>query len=341
MQLVDNVGLVFGMASWPVPVAVAWVLTRNKDFMAGCPRQRDDGLGPLDTECANWRFNIHVNRVDLHRTPLMLFPSAASAYKRLRAEVRRDWHNCYPQKEVLAAFPEGNLDEPDQARVVASVWRALNPNDQDCVSLSGAAWWLASDRGTKVIVLDDVRVWEPAFKEVVSLPIFSDGERVPSNQFLAASFTYPCGAWYHWHGPNHMGQFVKCDLEGDDVFNAHDGTKRPRLVVRSADLIALRPLESFPATAPTVGPVMDATAILSGDVVEIDDEEAASTLASAIKNKLGQGLIPGNTITWALFCADVRDDADGWINKRDGKPKRGFGDRTIRRIVEGEEDVSD
>src|SRR5262249_58485003 len=67
-------------------------------------------------------------------------------------------------------------------------------------------------------------------------------------------------------------------------------------------------------------------AVLSDDV---DDEEAAPSLEAAVKNKLEHGIVPGKggTMQWKPFCDSVRNNVGAAYNQR------GFGDRTIYRIV--------
>jgi hypothetical protein len=63
--------------------------------------------------------------------------------------------------------------------------------------------------------------------------------------------------------------------------------------------------------------------------------EARETLTrdAAITELLESGARPPRTVSWPAFCDAVRDRADGWISKRDGKHKLGFGNRQIRRVV--------
>jgi hypothetical protein len=48
---------------------------------------------------------------------------------------------------------------------------------------------------------------------------------------------------------------------------------------------------------------------------------------------LRAGKQPGGTVTWDQFCAEVRDKCGGWTDRRKGRARRGFGGKTIRRIV--------
>jgi hypothetical protein len=42
---------------------------------------------------------------------------------------------------------------------------------------------------------------------------------------------------------------------------------------------------------------------------------------------------PGRNMPWDVFCDTVRDNCDGWTDRKNRKPKRGFGDKTIKRFV--------
>ena len=42
---------------------------------------------------------------------------------------------------------------------------------------------------------------------------------------------------------------------------------------------------------------------------------------------------PARTISWKEFCDLVRDRCGGWRDRKHGIKKRGFGDKTIKRIV--------
>jgi hypothetical protein len=53
-----------------------------------------------------------------------------------------------------------------------------------------------------------------------------------------------------------------------------------------------------------------------------------------VRNVLAAGMNPPSTITWKAFCDRVRDDADGWLDKKEGTLKRGFDEKTIKRDVE-------
>jgi hypothetical protein len=65
------------------------------------------------------------------------------------------------------------------------------------------------------------------------------------------------------------------------------------------------------------------------------------TLEAAIAELLDSGVRPGQTMLWPAFCDAVRDRANGWISKPEGKSKRGFGNRTIERLARQQTDKTD
>src|SRR5262249_28672317 len=281
---------------WSQRIAAAWVLTRNKHFVSACAQPCttiDCGvpsLARVQDEASDWRYDMNG------RGPVMLFPSAALAARHLRGELSHDrWD--FSKDEVLARFPE--LEDIEHERVVASVWRGADPHDVEFVSLSHAAWWLASDRGNRAIVLDDVRVWQPAFKEVISLPVSATEPpqycEIAAKEFLGVPFIYPCGAWHHRMVPDpaHVeGALIVCDLERGDCYYSDGGMKYRGLMVRSSDLIALRPpvaeeIAPVPALEGKLSPLVaednDAVAAVLSD--DVDDEEATHSPEARVKNK--------------------------------------------------------
>ena len=52
-----------------------------------------------------------------------------------------------------------------------------------------------------------------------------------------------------------------------------------------------------------------------------------------IKKRLQNGDVPGSTIKWKQFCDELRNECDGWTDVKKAKPKRGYGDKSIQRIV--------
>jgi hypothetical protein len=59
-------------------------------------------------------------------------------------------------------------------------------------------------------------------------------------------------------------------------------------------------------------------------------------LGKAIARLLKGGNQPPQTISWSNFCDLVRDQSGGWESKRDGRPNRGFSNKTITRIVKNQ-----
>jgi hypothetical protein len=62
--------------------------------------------------------------------------------------------------------------------------------------------------------------------------------------------------------------------------------------------------------------------------------DPTSLRLDVVRKALGAGMNPPSTITWKAFCDRVRDDADGWVDKKEGTLKRGFDEKTIKRDVE-------
>ncbi len=63
---------------------------------------------------------------------------------------------------------------------------------------------------------------------------------------------------------------------------------------------------------------------------ELNPEDNESALSAAIKKRLSAGEEPGVTEQWIHFCDAVRDAANGWVNRKERKLKRGYGDKTIK-----------
>jgi hypothetical protein len=73
----------------------------------------------------------------------------------------------------------------------------------------------------------------------------------------------------------------------------------------------------------------------SRQVANATSDTSAEAIArdAAISNRLTRGEQPGSTVPWKQFCDSVRDDCDGWADRKQKRPKRGFGDRTIKRVA--------
>src|SRR6202035_516011 len=65
-------------------------------------------------------------------------------------------------------------------------------------------------------------------------------------------------------------------------------------------------------------------------------KEAEGDLELAIARRLEAGQQPGSTERWPQFCDTVRDDCNGWVDKKKGSYKRRFGEKTIKRIVKAQ-----
>ena len=60
---------------------------------------------------------------------------------------------------------------------------------------------------------------------------------------------------------------------------------------------------------------------------------AASCLRNVVVQLLEEGKQPASTITWQKFCDVARDRCEGWKDPKERIAKRGFGDKSIQRIV--------
>jgi hypothetical protein len=247
----DGSHSIFQMRWWPSPIATAWVLTRNERFIDRVGERYRNGLGPIAAEAQNWRHDVKVNGVSLGRHPVMLFPTVESAAARLHAELPEQQRG-FPKDRVLAKFPK--LDDQDYDRVLGSLWRGQNPNDQKRVGLSHAAWWLASKRNTQAFRLDDSAAWRSAFDQILSAIV--DGrvgvfatkpppvQPIPADKFDGMPVEYPARASEHRlvGSPYKCGgdAFIKCDFNSDQYFAV--GQREPvwsGLQVNSDDLLKL------------------------------------------------------------------------------------------------------
>jgi hypothetical protein len=67
--------------------------------------------------------------------------------------------------------------------------------------------------------------------------------------------------------------------------------------------------------------------------------ETGVSLITAIRKRLDSGDRPGErgTVTWDMFCHNIRTDCDAYIgDPRDNKPRRGFSDINIKRVTRDE-----
>jgi hypothetical protein len=82
-------------------------------------------------------------------------------------------------------------------------------------------------------------------------------------------------------------------------------------------------------TSPTCSRSSGIEASLAGEEKEI----VAPNLREVIRKHLQNGNAPGSTIRWKSFCDKVRDDCDGWADKKERRSKRGYSDKSIQRAV--------
>ena len=68
---------------------------------------------------------------------------------------------------------------------------------------------------------------------------------------------------------------------------------------------------------------------------DAQDQPLKDRRLQAVRQAIDGGMIPPSTTSWPDFCDYIRDVADGWIDRKARKPKRGFGERHIKRDVEG------
>jgi hypothetical protein len=252
---------VFENRRWPLSIASAWVLSRNKEFVESCVRRHepeDLGLGPVKTQAQEWRRNTGIVQYGatmwFGRRPVMLFPTVEAAAERLQHELAPTSEGLFERAEVLARFPKlavGDCPSPSQW---ASVWRGSSPHDHRRITFSHAAWWIASEQGTRIIALDDRAAWKPAFDAL--LPRIVDREFViystdppPARPLSADLFDgipidYPAQALDQFAGfPYRLGpvSFIGCDLlEGDRYFTrGQDEPTHRGLQVSSTDLLKM------------------------------------------------------------------------------------------------------
>jgi hypothetical protein len=70
------------------------------------------------------------------------------------------------------------------------------------------------------------------------------------------------------------------------------------------------------------------------DLKDAQNQSLKDRRIHAVRQAIDDGMFPPSTIPWPDFCDHIRDVADGWIDRKAGKPKRGFGERHIKRDVE-------
>jgi hypothetical protein len=132
------------------------------------------------------------------------------------------------------------------------VWRGNNPHDHGRVTFSHAAWWIASEQGTRIFALDDHAVWKPAFdallaaivdSKIVAFSVYrSPSQRLSADLFDNMLVDYPAHALdqFRWPGDS---SFIRTDLlnsEGDQYFlRSQDEPTHRGLQVSSTDLLKM------------------------------------------------------------------------------------------------------
>jgi hypothetical protein len=71
------------------------------------------------------------------------------------------------------------------------------------------------------------------------------------------------------------------------------------------------------------------------DLKDVQDQPLKDRRLQAVRQAIDGGMVPPSTTSWPDFCDHIRDVADGWIDRKAGKAKRGFGERHIKRDVKG------
>jgi hypothetical protein len=105
--------------------------------------------------------------------------------------------------------------------------------------------------------------------------------------------------------------------------------KHPQYFTRPLDVLAkLDEANRHPETSTTTDTV----------------EDKRPALERAVQGRLSKGDRPGRSATWQRFCDNVRDDcgAEAWVTRsRERSPARGYGDKSIKRIVDRLRDKRD
>ncbi|MGP0089124.1 MAG: hypothetical protein ACLPKB_04080 [Xanthobacteraceae bacterium] len=236
VRRVRNVPL-FELDRWHPVIATAWILSRNKSFTQACARTYGDA-NTVQVEANEWKRVSFLSVADnqASRGPVMLFPSIFAAWERLQVELGPACPD-YIRSEVVNRFPA--LDSADRARLMQSLWRADDPHRCAALPLSHAAWWLATQGGTKLVVLDDWKVWRPAFEKLRRhlasgqiLILDKDRNDVSPRAFAVVGFDYPCRALLCSPFVAGRHTYIACALtphesaQGDQFFEA--GSDAPR-----------------------------------------------------------------------------------------------------------------
>jgi hypothetical protein len=219
--------------SWPKNIAVAWVLSRSREFTCACARggivfARFDRMSRL---VSDERYVVDHEALSWRRSgkPVMLFPSAQVALEQLCKALKVDSSALdFRRSDVVARFPARN--ESDWRM---SVWRGEDPAGSHRIRLAHGAWWLASKGGALPFPLDDRAAWKPALATLLQLivgrqlPVFAIGpppaRQMPPNIFDEVPVDLPCRASETFGGAPYVPgaiSFLSCNLlpPGDRYF---------------------------------------------------------------------------------------------------------------------------
>jgi hypothetical protein len=306
---------------WPFGVAAGWVLSRNERFAAECHQETNPPIAAVRNAAYQWRRDIKVDGCSLGRRPIMLFPSEEIAAEQLQAEVEagriRCKDNAFSAANIRSRFPQ--IDNPDRARVADSMWQGHDPNKRRRVSLSHAAWWIASKQGTTPFALDDSAAWASAFTPLLQSIVDKDVQvfgvaqppvqKVPADSFDGVPVEYPARASEGSGGsPYSLGYhtFIAADLlEHGDRYYARG---KREAIWRGLQLSTADLLKCFRKGAP---------GSLAGAPNKYDWDEGFLFMLKELKQR-GDPLKPENVMPGWKSDADVGKAVAAHIRLKDG-----------------------
>ena len=184
----------FRQRLWPLHFALAWVLTRDVAFSERA--EASDFLPILDKDAYESQDEVDRAWKILHQAladgsvpafkisePFSDDPAGEVNEERIAPEALAslDWADLtrddsdygtvvVSSSAMVIAFPPGD----PMAFTSIDIGPPLHPNRSGYMTLSGAAYWIATEGGSKRIVVRDVLVWRRAFAEL--LPRIQSGE---------------------------------------------------------------------------------------------------------------------------------------------------------------------
>jgi len=179
-------GQTFEQQWWPLHFALAWVLRRDvafaesaisSDFRPLLPR---DGWEPVDEVDCAWR-NLHQVLAAGKVTAIKVFLPCGTEESVVPEDFALlTWDDLTEHGEtftfVCAAamrrfFPS---DGDPVALTSDQIGAPIRPDGPGYMTISDAAYWIATEGGAKRIVLSDVSVWKQAFDKL--LPRVQSGD---------------------------------------------------------------------------------------------------------------------------------------------------------------------